>query len=78
MTNYNVEKEVAKLDPNGPDYQIFVKALQNFDGLTAERLKMFVERRGLHGPLVYLLPQKDDQDRSYDREGFTGNLNVMT
>jgi hypothetical protein len=63
MTGSNVEKEVAKLDPNGPDYQVFVKALKNFDGLTAERLKMFVERRGLHGPLVYLLPQKDDQGR---------------
>ena len=62
MTGYNVEKEVAKLDPNGPDYLIFVKALKNFDGLSAERLKMFVERRDLHGPLVYLLPQKDGQD----------------
>ena len=59
MTVFNVEKEVAKLDPNGPDYQIFVKALKKFDGLTAERLKMYVERRGLHGTLVYLLPQKD-------------------
>jgi hypothetical protein len=62
MTGYNVEKEVAKLDPNGPDYLIFVKALKNFDGLSAERLKMFVERRDLHGPLVYLLPQKDGHD----------------
>ena len=65
MTGFNVEKEVAKLDPNGPDYVIFVKALKTFDGLTAERLKMFVERRGLHGPIVYLLPQKDDQARLY-------------
>ena len=62
MTDFNVKQEVAKLDPNGPDYEIFVKALKNFDGLTAERLKMFVERRGLHGPLVYLLPQKDEQN----------------
>ncbi len=61
MAVLNVEKEVAKLDPNGPDYQIFVKALKKFDGLTAERLKMFVERRGLHGPIVYLLPQKDSK-----------------
>jgi hypothetical protein len=64
MTGFNVEKEVAKLDPNGPNYEIFVKALKNFEGLTAEGLKMFVERRGLHGPLVNLLPQKDKQDRS--------------
>ena len=61
MTGFNVEKEVAKLDPHGPDYQIFVKALKTFDGLTAERLKMLVERRGLHGPIVHILPQKDDQ-----------------
>ncbi len=66
MTGFNVEKEVAKLDPNGPDYVIFVKALKTFDGLTAERLKMFVERRGLHGPIVYLLPQKDDQASLYE------------
>ena len=78
MTGFNVEKEVAKLDPNGPDYQIFVKALQNFDGLTAERLKMFVERRGLHGPLVYLLPEQEDQDHSRDGKEFKGNLNVLT
>ena len=64
MTGFNVEKEVAKLDPNGPNYEIFVKALKNFEGLTAEGLKMFVERRGLHGPLVNLLPQKDNQGRS--------------
>jgi hypothetical protein len=62
MTDFIVEQEVAKLDPNGPDYQIFVKALKNFNGLSAERLKMFVERRDLHGPLVYLLPRKDDHD----------------
>ena len=62
MTDFNVEHEVAKLDPNGPDYQIFVKALKNFEGLTAERLKTFVERRDLHGPIVYLLPQKDERD----------------
>ena len=59
MTGYNVEKEICKLDPNGPNYQIFVKALNKFDGLTAQRLKMFAERRGLHGPLVHLLPQKE-------------------
>ena len=62
MIELNVAKEVAKLDPNGPDYEIYVKALESFDGLTAERLKMFVERRGLHGPLVYLLPQKEHLD----------------
>ena len=62
MNDIKAAQEVAKLDPNGPDYEIFVKALKNFDGLTAERLKMFVERRDLHGPLVYLLPQTDDQD----------------
>ena len=78
MIDVNTEQEVAKLDPNGPDYQIFVKALRNFDGLTAERLKMFVERRDLHGPLVYLLPQNDDQDPSSDRGGFKGDVNVMT
>ena len=55
------EREVAKLDPNGPDYQIFVKALRKFDGLTAEKLKAFVERNGHHGNLVYLLPYKGDQ-----------------
>jgi len=53
MTGYNVEKEVAKLDPNGPDYVIFVKALKKFDGLTADKLKAFVERRGL---IVDLIP----------------------
>ena len=53
MTGYNVDKEVAKLDPNGPDYIIFVKALRKFDGLTAEKLKAFVERRGL---IVDLIP----------------------
>ena len=68
MTGFSVEKEVAKLDPNGPDYQIFGKALKTFDGLTAERLKMFVERRGLHGPLVYLLPQKDDQSTLFKND----------
>ena len=52
------EREVAKLDPNGPDYQIYVKALRKFDGLTAENLKAYVERRGLHGQLVHLLPHK--------------------
>ena len=55
------EQEVAKLDPDGPDYQIYVKAVRKFDGLTAERLKAFVERNGLHGHLVYLLPHKADQ-----------------
>lgn len=55
MTDSNVEKEVDKLDPNGPDYDIFVKALRKFDLLTAEKLKVFVERRGL---IVNLLPQK--------------------
>ena len=68
MTGFNVEKEVAKLDPNGPDYKIFVKVLKTFEGLTAEGLKMFVERRGLHGPLVYLLPRTDNQDRSYESD----------
>ena len=56
------EQEVAKLDPNGPDYQIYVKALRKFDGLTAENLKAFVERRGRHGKLVYLLPHKANQE----------------
>lgn len=55
MNDSNVEKEVAKLDPNGPDYAIFVKALRKFDLLTAEKLKVFVERRGLS---VDLLPSK--------------------
>jgi hypothetical protein len=58
MSKSNAEKEVAKLDPNGPDYEIFVKALRHFHGLTAEKLKAFVERNGLHGHLVFLLPQK--------------------
>ena len=53
MTGYNVKNEVAKLDPNGPDYVIFVKALKKFDGLTADKLKAFVERRGL---IVDLIP----------------------
>ena len=56
MIGYNVEKEVAKLDPNGPDYAIFVKALRKFEGLTAEKLKAFVEHRGL---IVDLLPYKE-------------------
>lgn len=68
MTGSNLEKEVVKLDPNGPDYEIIVKALKNFEGLTAEGLKMFVERRGHHGPLVYLFPQKDDRDRSHETD----------
>jgi hypothetical protein len=55
MTGSNTEKEIAKLDPNGPDYDIFVEALKRFDGLTAEKLKMYVERRGL---IVDLLPYK--------------------
>jgi hypothetical protein len=55
------EQEIAKLDPNGPNYHIFVKALRKFDGLTAEKLKAFVERNGLHGQLVYLLTYKGDQ-----------------
>ena len=59
MTGFNIEKELVKLDPNGPDYQIFVKALNNFDGLTTERLKMFVElRSGLHGPLSVFCHRK--------------------
>jgi hypothetical protein len=66
MTVFNVEKEVAKLDPDGPDFQIFVRTLKNFEGLTAEKLKMFVERRGLHGPIVYLLPQKNGQGKLYE------------
>ena len=60
MTYSNIEKEVAKLDPNGPNHVIFVKALERFDGLTAENLKVFVERHGLHGPLVHLLQPKGD------------------
>lgn len=56
MSKSNVEKEVAKLDPKGPDYGIFVKALRHFRGLTAENLKAYVERHGHHGPLVFLLP----------------------
>lgn len=56
MTGYNTEKEVAKLDPNGPDYDIFVKALRTFEGLTAEELKAYVEHRGL---IVDLLPYKE-------------------
>ena len=55
MTGYHTNKEVSKLDPNGPDYVIFVKALRTFDGLTAEKLKEYVERRGL---IVDLLPYK--------------------
>ena len=55
------ELEIAKLDPNGPDYQIFVKALRKFGGLTAEKLKAYVERNGLHGHLVYLLPTKGER-----------------
>ena len=56
------EQEVAKLDPNGPDYQIYVRALRKFEGLTAENLKAFVERRGLHGQLVYLLPHNGEDE----------------
>jgi hypothetical protein len=56
MTRYNTEEEVAKLDPKGPDYGIFVKALRMFEGLTAEELKAFVEHRGL---IVDLLPYKE-------------------
>lgn len=53
MTSSNTEKEIAKLNPYGPDYGIFVEALRRFDGLTAEKLKAYVERRGL---VVDLLP----------------------
>jgi len=53
MTVYNTDNEVSKLDPNGPDYVIFAKALRRFDGLTAEKLKEYVER---HGLIVDLLP----------------------
>lgn len=56
MTGCNSEKEIAKLDPYGPDYAIFVKALRKFDGLTAENLKAYVERRGL---IVDLLPHNE-------------------
>ena len=56
MASYNNEKEVAKLDPNGPDYGIFVKALRRFESLTAEELKAYVEHRGL---IVDLLPYKE-------------------
>lgn len=38
MVAYNLEREVATLDPNGADYQIFVKALKEFDGLTVENI----------------------------------------
>ena len=62
MNEYNADQEVAKLDPNGPDYEIFVKTLRHFDGLTAEQLKAFVERRDLHGQIVYLLPRKGGRD----------------
>ena len=62
MNEYNADQEVAKLDPNGPDYEIFVKTLRHFNGLTAEQLKAFVERRDLHGQIVYLLPQKRGRD----------------
>ncbi|MBT8353974.1 MAG: hypothetical protein KJO60_05595 [Desulfofustis sp.] len=62
MSKSIFKKEVAKLDPNGPDYLIFVEALRKFDGLTAEKLKVFVERRGLHGRLVHLLPKKNNHD----------------
>jgi hypothetical protein len=58
ISNSYSEKEISKLDPNGPDYEIFVKALKHFHGLTAEKLKAFVERNGLHGNLVFLLPHK--------------------
>lgn len=61
MTRYNTEEEVAKLDPNGPDYGIFVKALRRFEGLTAEELKAFVEHRGL---IVDLLPCKETMTAS--------------
>lgn len=56
MTSSNTENEIAKLDPYGPDYDIFVKALRRFDGLTAEKLKAYVERRGL---IVDLLPYNE-------------------
>jgi hypothetical protein len=56
MASYNTEKEVAKLDPNGPDYDIFVRALRRFDGLTAEELKEYVEH---HGLIVDLLSFKE-------------------
>ena len=35
VTGYNTDKEVSKLDPNGPDYIIFAQALRKLDGLTA-------------------------------------------
>ena len=62
MTAYSTEEEVAKLDPNGPDYGIFVKALRRFEGLTAEDLKAFVEHRGL---IVDLLPYKKTMTGSH-------------
>lgn len=62
MNELNADQEVAKLDPNGPDYEIYVKALKHFNGLTAEQLKAFVERRHLHGQIVYLLPRKSNRD----------------
>ena len=63
MTSSNAEKEVAKLDPRGPDYSIFVKALRKFDGLTAETLKAYVESRGL---TVNLLPNYETMTKSND------------
>lgn len=61
MSDSKVKIEVAKLDPADPNHVIFVKALKRFDGLTAENLKVFVERHGLHGPLVHLLRPKGGQ-----------------
>lgn len=61
MTSSNTEKEIAKLDPYGPDYGIFVKALRKFDGLTAETLKAYVESRGL---TVDLLPNYEAMNES--------------
>ena len=61
MTGTNSEKEIAKLNPYGPDYGIFVAALRKFDGLTAEKLKAYVERRGL---IVDLLPHNETMTNS--------------
>ncbi|MFW2367431.1 MAG: hypothetical protein ACN4GW_13515 [Desulforhopalus sp.] len=67
MTSSNNEKEIAKLDPYGPDYGIFVKALMRFDGLTAEKLKTYVERRGL---IVDLLPYNETMTDSNVKRDF--------
>lgn len=58
MTFTSIENEVGKLDPNGEGYDIFVKALRKFVGLTAEDLREYLDH---HGIKVELLPQKGDR-----------------